>query len=78
MAEFTEIIKIRDRMHETVKCRDCRLSEKNNGYNCGCHAFALNHPEEYERICLDWAKENPETTNYDKFKEIFGFRPYEY
>lgn len=77
MAEFTEITKIRKRMHgANTICTTCPLGHKNNGYSINCYDLAMEYPKEYERICLEWAKENPEITNRDKFyqvmKDTFG------
>lgn len=76
MAEFIEITKIQARMCEKLDCHKCPAAWNSNGYDVCCSDFRLNHPEEFERICIDWAKENPEITNADKLyqivKEAFG------
>ena len=81
MAEFMEIIKTKDRICEQHKGRcityECPLCTDNNG-KINCESLLRHDPEEYERICLDWAKKNPnpELTNkgklYEVLKETFG------
>lgn len=80
MAEFTEIAQIKKRMCKTHSqmciTKYCPLSSKCNGKDTGCEDLYEEYPEEYERICLEWAKENPEITNRNKLyqivKEAFG------
>lgn len=74
MAEFTEIAKIKARMCDKCvpKCttNGCPLSTTLNGKNMVCSQLFEDYPEEYERLCLEWAKENPEITNKDKLYQI--------
>lgn len=80
MAEFTEVLKQKERMCEYFtnpdksSCRKCPMASVNNGYDAICETFLLNHPQEAEPIIMKWAKENPIKTNADKFKEVFGVK----
>lgn len=60
MAEFVEVMRQRDRMCKTVDCSTCRLHYLNNGTDTGCGDFTEEHPQETERIVMEWAKANPE------------------
>ena len=81
MAEFNEVMRQKDRIHEYYDkgknggCCKCPLSAKNNDTNYSCINFLEKHPEEAEKIIMDWAKEYPIVTNADKFEEVFGFKP---
>lgn len=48
------------------------MSTMNNGEYVSCDIFMSKHPENAEKIIMEWAKENPAKTNADKFKEVFG------
>lgn len=88
MAEFTEIIKEKERMCEyyglycvfdeingkTLKCPIKELEYFTDSDDCSTLIFE--HPEEAEKIILKWAKEHPFKTNADKFKEVFGYDIY--
>lgn len=73
--EYKELTKIMKRIHERG-CANCPLSKINNGKCITYNDLIIYHPDEIERICLEWAKENPEITNRDKLfqiiKETFG------
>ena len=71
MAEFQKIAKERERMCESFKgCKECPMYNLTQGNFCGTKI--LNHPEESERIIMQWAAEHPIKTNGMKFKEVFG------
>lgn len=55
-----------------IDCRDCPLNEK------VCNAGASPMFRAYEAIeaVENWAKEHPSKTNSQKFKEVFGFKPF--
>ena len=76
MAEFTEVMKQKNRIHEFFMnkghCMDCPISYYNNGCCAACTTLLVDYPQEAEEIIMNWAKENPIITNKDKFKEIFG------
>lgn len=80
MAEFKEVAKIAKRMCDKNErmciTNSCPLSYLQNRKDLNCGELMKEYPEEYEHICLDWAKENPEITNKDKMyqivKEAFG------
>ena len=66
-------------------CEGCPIAAKNfmkpeekfmDGRDC-LNAMLL-YPDEYEKVLLDWAKENPAPTNRDKFFEVFGDRNYKH
>lgn len=78
MAEFMEVMKQKQRMHEYILgheqlCSKCPISESNNRHNMGCDSFIAKHPQEAEKLIMDWAEEHPIISNKDKFKEVFGF-----
>lgn len=75
MAEFTEVIKQKERIHKTYTgiCEKCAISSSNNGKKIGCGTFITDYPQEAEEIIMKWAEEHPIKTNADKFKEVFGF-----
>lgn len=75
MAEFTEVMKQKERIHEHFiieGCKQCPISRDNNAHQIGCDSFSTRFPQEAEEIIMKWAKENPIKTNADKFKEVFG------
>lgn len=79
MAEFTEVMKQRERMCKSMNygcsLNHCPLSSGCNGRNLSCSNFIRIHPKEAEEIIMAWAKEHPIKTNEDKFREVFGFIP---
>ena len=74
MAEFCEVMKQRERMCESygLNCNDCGLCSRNNEKKEQCEIFTVHHPQEAEKIIMDWTKEHPFQTNADKFREVFG------
>lgn len=71
MAEFQKIAKERERMCESFKgCKECPMYNLTQGNFCGTKI--LNHPEESERIIMQWAAKHQIKSNRDKFKEVFG------
>lgn len=74
MAEFKTVMGAFQRLCSERKCGSCpvgyRVFNERESYCC---VWAKNHPEESERIIMQWAKENPLMTNRMKFKEVFGF-----
>lgn len=54
MAEFAEVIKKEYEICGSKRCRECPLNVKNNGYNVFCNILRRRHPEEYERIVMEW------------------------
>lgn len=78
MADFVEVIKIRKRMCESIRCNECGLSGVNNGKGTGCENFSTRHPEQAQEIILKWAEERPIKTNADKFREMFGLAEEEF
>lgn len=79
MAEFVEVMKHRERMCDALNCScsSCGLNYDNNNCHVGCNTFVCNYYEQAEEIIMNWAKKHPVKTNADKFKEVFGFEPYE-
>ena len=72
MAEFVEVMKQRNRICDGYECDGgCPL----NLEDISCGNLMRNKPQEAEKIIMDWAKENPEMTRQEKFKEVFGFKP---
>lgn len=54
-----------------ISCSDCPFNRK--VCNAGKLLF---YSFEAIEIVENWAKENPIKTNAEKFKEVFGFKPY--
>lgn len=76
MADFVEVMKIRDRMCESIeRCHECPINTFKNGKDISCESFSKKYPEQVQEILLKWDKEHPIKTNADKFEEVFGFRP---
>ena len=69
MAEFTEVMKQRERMCNQIGCLECEFTNKNI---VDCNNYIVSNPQKAEFIIMNWAKENPIITNADKFKEVFG------
>lgn len=75
MAEFTEVMKQKERLCRSMKdCTQCVMSCDYNGIGCNCIEFFRLHPKDAEAIIMKWAKEHPVMTNADKFEEVFGFK----
>lgn len=61
MTEFITIVNIKKRMCDThAYCKKCPLSQDYNGRDIPCCDLIYKHPEEAERIILQWAAEHPE------------------
>ena len=77
MAEFQKVISEWNRMCNYYdECTPC-LIRKASGNVVGettCTLWVRNHPEEIERIIMQWAAEHPIKTNGMKFNEVFGYR----
>ena len=64
MADFKDVIRIKNRMHEYYmskgfKCDDCPISYANNGTGLVCSTFIVTHPKEAEIKILIWDKLHP-------------------
>lgn len=60
MAEFQMVVSEYQRMNRT-------------GYlKANYDEWVLQHPEQAEKIIMEWAAEHQIKTNRDKFKEVFG------
>lgn len=75
MAEFTEVMKRKERMCDAFLCDKCPLNKYKNYNSNTCANFIIDEPQQAEEIIMKWAKEHPIKTNADKFKEVFGFTP---
>lgn len=73
MAEFKTVMRDFQRLCSERKCGSCPVGNKvfkeRESYCC---VWVKEHPEEAERIIMEWAKENPIKTNGMRFKEVFG------
>lgn len=68
MAEFTEVMRQRERMCDNAwHCNECTLS---SAYGVNCVGFLIANHKEAEEIIMKWAAEH--MTNAQKFKEVFG------
>lgn len=73
VTEFIAVMREYSRMCEkNIKCENCPIGSRNNGRGIACHLFVRQFSEEAERIIMQWAAENPITTNQVKFREVFG------
>ena len=74
MAEFVTVMKERNRMCDNfTNCKACPLGVNFDQHVLSGRQWMIDHPEEAEKIIMEWSKENPLITNEMKFKEIFGF-----
>lgn len=72
MAEFVKVVTEKSRMCESFKlCSKCPL-RKEQEPDIQCQTWVVDHPEETERIVMQWAAEHPLVTNGTKFLEVFG------
>ena len=75
MAEFVEVMKYVNRMCEkAMKCTECELSSNDNGFGLPCTKYMQTHPEEAEKIIMEWAAANPGPTypSWDEaWKQMF-------
>ena len=75
MADFVDVIKIKNRMCESVEnCNDCPVGGNCNIIQGGCGLLLRKYPEQAQEILLKWAEEHPVKTNADKFEEVFGHK----
>lgn len=78
MAEYQEVIKqlkrICERYRADVCCANCPLKDVRGVYHCW--RWISEEPEKAEELIMQWAKEHQPVTNADKFKEVFGCRPF--
>ena len=74
MAEFKTVMGEFQRLCSERKCGSCPVgNEVFNARATYCCVWVKNHPEEAERIIMQWAAEHQIKSNRDKFKEVFGF-----
>ena len=57
-----------------IRCADCPFYGK--VCNATDTAMFMFHVHEAVEIVEQWVKEHPIATNADKFKEVFGFKPF--
>jgi len=60
MAEFQRVVSEYQRMNRT------------GGLKANYDEWVLQHPEQAEKIIMEWAAKNPAKTNRQKFVEVFG------
>ena len=75
--EMARIYKRICAIHKGDFCEECPLLPSNFDDAEDCMDALIKYPDEYEKVLLDWAKENPAPTNRDKFFELFSDRNYE-
>lgn len=72
MAEYVTVSRELNMMCDKNRCAECPITK--HRHECvNCYAWMSNHPEEVERIVMQWAAEHPLITNGMKFSEVFGF-----
>lgn len=74
--EMTRIYKRICAIHRGDFCEKCPLLPSNFDDAEDCMDALIKYPDEFEKVLLDWVKENPAPTNRDKFFEVFGDRNY--
>lgn len=73
MAEFKTVMREFQRLCSERKCGSCPVgNEVFNERASYCCVWVKNHPEEAERIIMQWSSEHPLITNGGKFREVFG------
>ena len=73
MAEFVTVTKELDRMcKHFANCGNCPLAKLQGSWEL-CRNWITNHPEETERVVMEWSMKNPIVTNRKKLEEVFGF-----
>lgn len=61
MAEFAEVVKQKARMCRVINnCAVCNLSYHNNSKGLNCTVFMMEHPEEADKIIMEWVAAHPE------------------
>lgn len=75
--EFQKVMEIRKRMTKDCRngCRNCPISNLNNGEELDCTKFMYTYPERYEQILIDWDKENPVETRLTKLLKEYPVTP---
>ena len=72
MNDKVKILRDYSRMCEFMEgCYDCKFYTNNNGEHLPCEDFMKKHPEKAVEIIEKWAKEHPEKTYLDDFREKF-------
>lgn len=75
MAEFVDVVKQKARMCRVINnCAVCNLSYHNNSKGLNCTVFMMEHPEEAEKIIMEWAAAHPEPKYpswRDAWKQLF-------
>ena len=69
MAEFVTVMKEFARMCEAERCKKCEMNDPDDDVSCSL--WAKKHPEEAEKIIMDWAAANPVETMKDRFVKMF-------
>lgn len=64
-----EFVKNFGRMCAKNECYNCEVEHLDN---CDCIRAMIKYPEKVLDIVYRWSKDNPLTTNKDKFEEVFG------
>lgn len=73
MAEFKTVMREFQRLCSERKCGSCPVGNRVfNERESYCCIWVKDHPEEAERIVMQWAAEHPLITNAMKFYEVFG------
>lgn len=77
MAEFATVIKELDRMCKSVESCEmgCPLCLHKQVCYEDCYLAVREHPEEAEKIIMQWAAEHPRKTMLQKFRELFPDAP---
>ena len=73
MAEFVTVTREFERMCKSNKCISCDMLVPDNAISCSL--WVKKHPEEAEKIIMEWSAANPVETMKDRFFKMFPNAP---
>lgn len=75
LAEKKRMTKITNTGVCEIKCKNCPLSQKNNGKGRLCVDYEMHHPEKAIAIMQKWSDEHPQKTFLTELLKIFPNTP---
>lgn len=77
--DFQKVVEEKNRMCDTIleeelACKNCLLSSINNKDAANCNEFVWEHPEEAEKIVMEWAEKNPKKIEGNSGYAVFRCR----
>lgn len=70
MAEFQEVIQQKNRMCQSIACRECGIYRLCSEDLSVCQGLIYNNPKKAEEVIMSWAAEHPEPV-YPNWVEWF-------